>query len=421
MSPRSLLLAASAALGLAACDACEKKPAPTVDAASDAPPDAPDAPEAAAPVDAAAPTDAAAPEAAASRVDPPAELDGGSACKRTWGPAILPFHGPATLHADGTTLLVVSNDQGRARVHRFSTTEPAPKAPEGASAAMNWPPCEVAGAHAYCVGRGGAVTRAKLDGSDPAPVATAAPGTRASAAPLGAGHAVVAYLQRQKTSEGEMLQAFVTLDQGEAVRLSDDGAGATSVRLVPFDAEHVLAVYLDARTAMVPVHARTLTLEGGRLSLSRDVVVFVGGPPERGADFTVARAGARPVVLFPNAKDALAFGMAAVALPEPVKEDQPAVWSLYPNGLDPAPIAATTEPLDAAYVARVRPLTADPKAPRVLELGRVDRAAVFTSLGVVDTARSVRGVDVTVDKTGAVWLVYGDAETSWLERRACPR
>lgn len=218
-----------------------------------------------------------------------------------------------------------------------------------------------------------------------------------------------------------MLQAFATLDEGEAVRLSDDGAGATSLRLVPLGPDRALAVYIDARTAMVPVHARTLSVEGGRLKLGEDVVVFVGGPPERGVDFTVARAGDKSLVLLPNAKDSLAFGMAAVALAEPMREDMPAVWSMYPNGLDPAPIAATTEPSDSAYVARIRPLTRDPKSERVLELGRVDAAGAYTSLGVVETGKPVTDVDIAVDKTGAVWVVYGDTKTTWLGRWACPR
>ena len=406
---------AAPALG---CDGCRKDTPSgpvTVDAA---PPPSP------APLDAEAPVDAGVVEDAATAGDAAARLelgDGGAACKLVWGPEEQPFHGPATLAVDGATLLVVTNDSGRPRVRRVPVSPPAPPSKPTAAPSMSWPPCEIAGSVAYCHGRGSTVVRAPLEGAGGREVSTAAGNARLAAAQLGKDHTVVAYVQRHQTTEGPMLQAFATLDEGEAVRLSDDGAGATSLRLVPLGPDRALAVYIDARTAMVPVHARTLSVEGGRLKLGEDVVVFVGGPPERGVDFTVARAGDKSLVLLPNAKDSLAFGMAAVALAEPMREDMPAVWSMYPNGLDPAPIAATTEPSDSAYVARIRPLTRDPKSERVLELGRVDAAGAYTSLGVVETGKPVTDVDIAVDKTGAVWVVYGDTKTTWLGRWACPR
>ena len=46
--------------------------------------------------------------------------------------------------------------------------------------------------------------------------------------------------------------------------------------------------------------------------------------------------------LLPIAKDVGSFGLAIVRLDEPPRVDEPVVWSMYPNGLDPAPIAAAS-------------------------------------------------------------------------------
>jgi hypothetical protein len=249
-------------------------------------------------------------------------------------------------------------------------------------------------------------------------VAKSQPGTRIAAASLVDEHAVVATLESRTTTEGSLLQAFVTLDDQTSTRLSDDGAGATAVHLVSRE-DRVLAVYLDARTSMVPVHARNMRLRDATLVLDEDVVVHVAGPPERGLEFAPATAGKSMFALVPMGRDVLEFGLASIPIFDAPKTDVTPLWSLYPNGLDPAPVAATLTNDDPAWVARVRPVDAMPGAKRVLELGRLDSGGRFVSLGFV-SERRITDVSIARDVWNSVWLLYGDATATWLERRVCP-
>jgi hypothetical protein len=348
-----------------------------------------------------------------------------------YGPAEQPFRGPAALEIVGSTLRLIANDAGKPRVYPVGIGPVPPKGlppfvPPRPSTfvGMRWPPCELAGPFAYCQAPGGPVLRSTLGNADvPSETKTigkSRSGTRIAAARLSAEHAVVAFLDSRQTTEGAMLHAFVAFDEHEPVRLSEDGAGATSVRFLPRDGKPV-AVYLDTRTAMVPVHARPVFAEGGDLKLGADAVLFVGGAPERGIDFSVASAGKNAFAFVPMPRETVDFGMAALPIDDSPKDDVTAVWSLYPNGLDPAPIAAA--PMrdgTGAWVARVRPRERMPGAKRVLELGRVDGSGAFSSYGEVAPGGSVTDLAMIEDSAGAVWILYGDSRVTWLERRLCP-
>jgi hypothetical protein len=407
------------------CKGCDDPPT-KADAAVRVEDASPEAAPAAAPslTASAAPSSEADAEAA---VAPTADA-GASACRLVYGPAEQPFRGPATLMATARELSVIVNDMGKPRIYPVPIAAPPakgtpPVAPARPSsfAGVWWPPCEIAGRFAYCAGHGG-IVRTTLGGADSKVVAKSKPGTRIAAAPIGADHAVVAFLDSRYTSEGSMLQAFVALDDQQPVRLSDDGAGATAVRFLPRDPEPV-AIYIDARTAMVPVHARPMTARGGELKLGADTVLFVGGAPERGVDFTVTQGGQVGFALLPIPRETIDFGMATIPIGEPPKEDVAAVWSLYPNGLDPAPItAAPARDGKGAWVARVRPREKKPGSPRVLELGRVDAVGAFSSLGEIATlggGLKVSDLSLVEDPLGAVWIAYGDSSATWLERRVC--
>jgi hypothetical protein len=174
--------------------------------------------------------------------------------------------------------------------------------------------------------------------------------------------------------------------------------------------------------AMLPVHARPMSLRGKELVLADDAVVFVGGPPERGIDLTGAVAGKSLFALIATSRETSDFGMAAIPIAEHPKDDVLAAWSLYPNGLDPAPMAATTHNTGEgpAWVARVRPSERAAGSPRILELGRLDAVGAFTSLGAIATDKRITDIAIAADSYGSVWVLYGDANATWLERRVCP-
>ena len=329
----------------------------------------------------------------------------------------------------------MTNDAGKPRVYPVpiapvpaKNTPPIVPPRPSSFVGMRWPPCELAGRFTYCQAPGGAIVRSTRAGG--AGDKTAAPvaktiaqsrsGTRIAAASLGPDRSVVAFLDLRHTTEGEMLQAFIALDEREPVRLSEEGAGATTLRFLP-RGESPVAVYLDTRTAMVPVHARPVALRDGALALGTDAVLFVGGSPERGIDFAVASAGGKGLAFVPMPRETLDFGVATIPIDDPPKDDVAAVWSRYPNGLDPAPIgAAPARDGKSAWVARVRPREQAPGSPRILELGRADAAGAFTSYGEIALGRAVTDVALVEDGAGAVWILYGDATVTWLERRVCP-
>jgi hypothetical protein len=277
------------------------------------------------------------------------------------------------------------------------------------------PACAATPGSIYCVDSAGAVHR--IHGGDKKLVGEARPGTRIAATSLGE-HDVVAYLAAKKTTEGLTTHAWIAIDDLVPGVLSEEGSGASAVTLAR-RGEEAVAVYLDARMAMTPVHARLVTWSGAGATLGKDAVLFIAGSPERRTAAVVGvPASGDAFALLPVAGDT-DFGMAAIPIHSEPKDDVHAVWSLYPNGLDPALIAATAG-APVVRIARVRPLDPKPDSARVLELGQLDPAGAFTSLGFVPTHSTPTTLTLVADKSGALWLHYTDDTGSWLERRVCP-
>jgi hypothetical protein len=128
--------------------------------------------------------------------------------------------------------------------------------------------------------------------------------------------------------------------------------------------------------------------------------------------------------------------MISVRIARDVKEDVAGVFSRYPNGLDPAPLVgagaglsdtseAAAKPSEGGAAAahgmllRVRPKGAEPASLRVLELGRIGPDGVFTPLEVLSEGKPYADLAMTADSAGSLWILYGDATASWLERRIC--
>ena len=106
------------------------------------------------------------------------------------------------------------------------------------------------------------------------------------------------------SGEGAVTQAFAVLDDRPAVTLSEEGSGATFVSLAPWKGG-ALAMYIDARSALTPIHARTLDVtEEGKLKLGPDAVLFVGdaGESRMGGALGIGPEGPA-YVLFPASKD----------------------------------------------------------------------------------------------------------------------
>jgi hypothetical protein len=217
-------------------------------------------------------------------------------------------------------------------------------------------------------------------------------------------------------------EAYAQLDDGPPLRISDEGSGATHVSLGRRGTS-VIAILLDGRTAMTPVHARVLSTApqaaGTKLVVGEDAVVFVGGGAEANTRGALGSSPTGATFAFVPIAGESGFGLATIRIDDPPRIDEPSTWSVYLNGLDPAPVVATRG-ASPIRLARVRPLEAQPDAPRGLELGRLDDAGAFVSYGLVASKGRVKSAAIAVDRAGMVWLAFTDGTGTWLERRACP-
>jgi hypothetical protein len=356
----------------------------------------------------------------------------GSACRVVRGPVEMPVRSPPTLVLRGDTLDAVLDEDGKPRVLALSaaalpaapaspaaaipSAAPAREPAEGGSVAGISVPCAVAGDRIFCPDRTGAVHRVSRAGGDDHVVASSRTGTRVGAAPLGT-RAAVAYVASRKTSEGWLSEAWLAVDDEPPVRFSEDGSGATSLGLVPRGLG-LLAFSVDARSALTALHVRPILYERS-LKLGEDSVVFVAGPGDRrtGAALIASEQGASWALL-PIAKDVGTFGLAIVKVDDPPHVDEPVVWSPYPNGLDPAPVAGVRLG-NRTWVARVRPEASEPSSARILELGDIGADGTFTPRDLVPTSGSPTDVSLVADAHGGLWVSWLDATGAWVERLAC--
>ena len=376
---------------------------------------------------------------------------GAMSCRVVRGPVPLPRRGPANLSVRGDTIEVLQNEGGRPRLTTLEagplTASPSASIPrrtsaeggvvsvtDSAPASGSAVACARAGDAAFCPDPSGIVRRVALQSALPgrgqvldAVVASSRSGSRVAAGMLGA-HTALAYLASRTTSEGWLSEAWLAVDDDPPMRLSEEGSGATSLALARYGGG-LLALTVDARVALTALHARVIANDARtRPRLGEDTVVFVGGPGDR-------RSGAEAVfpavgpgwALLPIARDIGTFGLAVVRLDRPPRVDEPVVWSMYANGLDPASLAAVA-PAEASatssaegltWVARIVPRGPEPSAPRVLELGEVDSQGAFLVKGIVGAADNPGDVAVAIDSWHAIWVAWVDPKGAWIERLIC--
>ncbi len=70
-------------------------------------------------------------------------------------------------------------------------------------------------------------------------------------------------------------------------------------------------------------------------------------------------------------------------------------------------------------MVRARPQSAEPSAPRVLEVGDVNDEGSFVGRDTITVAGTPSYVAIAADGRGGLWLTWVDASGSWLERLAC--
>lgn len=356
------------------------------------------------------------------------------ACRSIKGPIQLPFRGPVAMHLDAdappdTPPQVIFNRNGAPHAATIPKT-PSPVASASASAkagkperlALTDPPeratvpaCIPAGKALFCADENGGIHRTPRAGGSSTLVAQARSGASLAASTIG-DHTVFAFLADRKTSEGAVTLAFAGVDDNTPELLSEEGSGATFVTLVP-RRDTVVAVYIDARRALTPVHARVLRYET-KLDIGPDAVLFVGEGTDGRTGTALAQApGGGVFALFPIYKDVTNFGLAAIRVDDVPRVDADVTWSSYPAGIDAPPVAAAVGA--PSRVARVRPASASPDdKTRVLELGDLEGAGAFKPLCTAVEGKVLKDPSLLVDGAGTTWLVYTDADGTWIDRFA---
>lgn len=149
----------------------------------------------------------------------------------------------------------------------------------------------------------------------------------------------VAYVVRPPKEDAPLL-AKLWVDGAPSELLTAEGNSTHSVRLVR-TADGVLAVSVQARMAMTPVHARLVRFASGKPLLSDDTVVWVGGGIQSLTEMALLPDGERDLWGFlPHERSINEFGLARLDIGMSPDMDTPTTWILYPNGIDPAPVAA---------------------------------------------------------------------------------
>jgi hypothetical protein len=315
--------------------------------------------------------------------------------------------GPATATADGVVMLTKSGGIALAR----SAKGPVRKGkidsvsePSAAFAVLGRGPA-VAGGYAHWVS-GGRLHRRRADGSGELESLAddARNGARVAATVIKGGTAV-AYVTRADAEGTSHVKLW--LGPGRTLDLTPEGAGASSVALAPVDGR-LVAVSIDARSAMTPLHARSVSVDGpGPPELGPDVVAWVAGPAHSFTEVSAGSDGTNAWALLPIERDATHFGLATIPLGREPRMDARVAFLDYPNGIDLAPVS-TAILCGKAYVALARPAAAAPRSPQELVILPIagGETAVLANAGgfaAVSLAAAAGGGLVVYVADGRTW------------------
>ena len=186
----------------------------------------------------------------------------------------------------------------------------------------------------------------------------------------------------------------------------------------------VLALTVDARAALTAMHARPVTSRAGARAWARTPSSSSADPAivERTARCHRAlRPTRRPAwALLPIARDVGDFGLALVRLDDPPRVDEP-VWSMYPNGLDPAPVARRPSAGGSPWAARVGPRDARPGRRACSSSGSMDaERRVHAARDRPHDAESRPTWPCGRRARRALGSRGSTAAGSWVERLVCP-
>lgn len=271
--------------------------------------------------------------------------------------------------------------------------------------------------HAYWVSERDLLLRAPLRGGAPEVLFEQARiGTRTSVVTV-SGRDVVTFIAEIDEQPYAYVWASKGTDKTEILRLTPEGANATSAALVEGD-PHPRAIVLSGRLGMSPVHVRRIRTTPRRLTLEQDEVVWIApGSHVLTEIHALTRKGNDTVAFLPTAKDFNDFGLAQLEIGDDSSAIDAPSWQIFPNGLDPAPVAAANF-CGNSYLLYARPTEARPRAPQELHLVEIKRGAPEEG-EVVARSRAFSDLSLAPTKGGAVVTWTADRRT-WGMVLSCP-
>lgn len=231
------------------------------------------------------------------------------------------------------------------------------------------------------------------------------------------GHDFVAFIKEVDNAALAYVWVGRPGQKGNVLKVSPEGSEATSVALVQ-GPEHPRVIVLAGRTGMSPLHVREIKGAGDTATLSEDEVIWVGpGSHPLTEIHAIDRQAGSAVVFLPTAKDFNDFGLAQLSIQAKGGEIPLPGWRIYPNGLDPAPVA-TSKICKNDYVLYARPTEARPYAPQHLHLARIEGDTPAEG-EIIALARAFRDLSLVEIKGGAIaaWTAGG---STWAKVLSCP-
>ncbi|MGC4095216.1 MAG: hypothetical protein QM756_46305 [Polyangiaceae bacterium] len=228
------------------------------------------------------------------------------------------------------------------------------------------------------------------------------------------GHALVGYISTPDASGAP--HAKLWLD-GKTLDLTPEGAGASSLALLTLPSGW-LAVTLDGRSGMTPLHARLLTRDKpGSVALGPDVVAWVGASAQATTEVFVAESGGDAWAFVPIEQDVTHFGLAQIHLGSSPRLDAPVHFLTYESGTNSAPVAAGSA-CGRAAVAYAEPDGGEPRAPQRLMLAALGNNGLEAGQ-VVARGRAFANLSLGATAGGAL-LAYTADHRTWVRSVRCP-
>jgi len=263
---------------------------------------------------------------------------------------------------------------------------------------------------AYFVSNSGHLCRGNVDTGEVEVLAdNARAGTRVSVTNV-SGRDLVGFIGNEdEQALGFLWAASTKSSAAELVRLSPEGSEATSIALVP-TSPHPHAVLLEGRSGMSPVHVRRLLTTARKVTPEPDQVAWVGPGSHALTELVSLHTGGDDMLsLIATAKDVTHFGLAQLDLHADALGTTEPTWRPYPNGLDPAPVAAAHF-CGRDFALYAIPQHEKPRSPQDLVLAPI-RDGRLGEEEVLAHARAYNDISLAAIADGAIVAWTADHRT----------